>query len=83
MPFIDIKTNKQVTKNEEIALKEALGQAIAILPGKSETWLMLDIHDGCRKTSERAGSVRLSIKGDAYQKFCEFQPQSEISSYLT
>lgn len=48
MPFIDVKTNKQVSKAQEIALKEELGQAIAILPGKSETWLMLDIHDQSR-----------------------------------
>lgn len=48
MPFIDVKTNKQVGKTEEIALKQALGEAIAILPGKSEKWLMLDIHDGSR-----------------------------------
>ncbi len=48
MPFIDVKTNKQVSKNEEIALKAALGKAIAILPGKSEQWLMLEIKDGCR-----------------------------------
>lgn len=48
MPFIDLKTNKQVNKHDEIALKQALGNAIAILPGKSETWLMLDIHDECR-----------------------------------
>lgn len=48
MPFIDVKTNKQVSKSEEISLKEKLGQAIAILPGKSETWLMLEIKDCCR-----------------------------------
>jgi phenylpyruvate tautomerase PptA (4-oxalocrotonate tautomerase family) len=48
MPFIDVKTNKQVSKTEEIALKQALGEAIAILPGKSERWLMLDIHDQSR-----------------------------------
>lgn len=48
MPFIDVKTNKQVSKKDEIALKSALGQAIAILPGKSEQWLMLDIHDQSR-----------------------------------
>lgn len=48
MPFIDVKTNKQVSKSQEITLKEKLGQAIAILPGKSETWLMLDIHDQSR-----------------------------------
>ena len=48
MPFIDVKTNKQVSINDEIALKSALGKAIAILPGKSEQWLMLDIHDQSR-----------------------------------
>lgn len=48
MPFIDVKTNKQISKAEEITLKERLGQAISILPGKSETWLMLDLHDQCR-----------------------------------
>lgn len=48
MPFIDLKTNKQVTKSDELALKQAFGNAIAILPGKSEQWLMLDIHDDCR-----------------------------------
>ena len=46
MPFIDVKTNKQVSKTEEIALKQALGEAIAILPGKSERWLMLGFEDG-------------------------------------
>ena len=48
MPFIDVKTNTQVTKDNELALKEALGRAIAILPGKSERWLMLEIKDCCR-----------------------------------
>lgn len=48
MPFIDLKTNKQITKQTEIELKEAFGKAIAILPGKSEQWLMLDMHDDCR-----------------------------------
>lgn len=48
MPFIDVKTNTQVSKNQEVALKEELGRAIAILPGKSERWLMLEIKDSCR-----------------------------------
>ena len=48
MPFIDLKTNKQITKQTEIQLMEAFGKAIAILPGKSERWLMLDMHDDCR-----------------------------------
>ena len=75
MPFIDIKTNKQVTKNEEIALKEALGQAIAILPGKSETWLMLDIHDGCRMyfhgSDAPCAMLQVQVFGKINQAKCE------------
>ena len=43
MPFIETKTNVTVSKESEKALKEKLGQAISILPGKSESWLMLAI----------------------------------------
>ena len=43
MPFIETKTNVTVTPEKEKALKERLGQAISIIPGKSESWLMLAI----------------------------------------
>ncbi|WP_044933281.1 hypothetical protein [Oribacterium sp. NK2B42] len=43
MPFISTKTNVTVTKEKEKQLKERLGQAISIIPGKSENWLMLAI----------------------------------------
>ena len=43
MPFISTKTNVTVTKEKETQLKERLGQAISIIPGKSESWLMLAI----------------------------------------
>ncbi len=45
MPFIDAKISKKVTKDEERELKTRLGQAISILPGKSEQWLMVGIQD--------------------------------------
>jgi len=43
MPFIDTKTNVTITKEKEKELKERLGKAISIIPGKSESWLMLAI----------------------------------------
>ena len=43
MPFIHVKTNVPVSSEKEQALKAALGQAIAIIPGKSERWLMVEI----------------------------------------
>ena len=48
MPYIETKTTAKVTKEKEIELKEKLGEAIALIPGKSESWLMLNLIDECR-----------------------------------
>ena len=45
MPYIEAKISKKITKEEEVQLKSALGQAISIIPGKSEQWLMLGFQD--------------------------------------
>ncbi|MBQ5362769.1 MAG: hypothetical protein IIU63_05415 [Clostridia bacterium] len=75
MPFIDVKTNKQVSKTEEIALKQALGEAIAILPGKSERWLMLDIHDQSRMyfhgDDAPCAMLQVQVFGKINQEKCE------------
>ncbi len=46
MPFIEIKTSKKLTPDIETAIKTALGEAICVFPGKSESWLMCSIADG-------------------------------------
>lgn len=45
MPFIDSKVSVKVSKEQEKELKTRLGQAISIIPGKSESWLMVGIED--------------------------------------
>ena len=45
MPFIDSKVSVKTTSEQRLELKKRLGQAIAILPGKSERWLMVDLAD--------------------------------------
>ncbi len=45
MPFIDSKVSVKTTPEQKKELKERLGQAIAIIPGKSESWLMVDLED--------------------------------------
>ena len=57
MPFISTKTNVTVSKEKEKQLKERLGQAISILPGKSESWLMVAIE----------GDVPMYFRGDDSQ----------------
>ena len=41
MPFIATTTNVAISPETEQSLKQKLGEAIAIIPGKSEDWLML------------------------------------------
>ena len=48
MPNIAVKTNVSISKEKELTLKSELGQAIALLPGKSESWLMCSFEDNCR-----------------------------------
>lgn len=47
MPFIQTKTNKTITAEQEKQIKERLGKAASII-GKSESWLMLGFEDNCR-----------------------------------
>lgn len=45
MPFIETKMSVKATDDQKKKLKEKLGEAIAIIPGKSESWLMVNIQD--------------------------------------
>lgn len=45
MPFIESKLSIKTTQEQQKKLKERLGQAISLIPGKSESWLMVDLQD--------------------------------------
>lgn len=45
MPFIELKTSVSIPKEKETELKAAFGEAITLIPGKSEQWLMLNFCD--------------------------------------
>ncbi len=47
MPYINMKTSAKLDTGAASSLKKAFGEAIAIIPGKSERWLMINIEDGC------------------------------------
>jgi len=47
MPYINSKVNAKITKEEEVLLKEKLGTAIELIPGKSEEWLMIGFEEDC------------------------------------
>ena len=45
MPFIDSKVSVSISAEQEQELKSRLGQAITLIPGKSESWLMTGFED--------------------------------------
>lgn len=48
MPFIDVRSSGEISRELEIELKTRLGRAIGLLPGKSEDSLMIQFSDHCR-----------------------------------
>ncbi len=70
MPYISTKTTAKVSREQEIRLKEELGRAIELIPGKSEKYLMLNLDDGCRmafggSTEPDIAMVEIDIFGRA------------------
>lgn len=45
MPFISLTTNRKLTLQQEVTIKEELGKLIAIIPNKSEETLMIHLED--------------------------------------
>lgn len=48
MPYISTHVSTPLPKTREERIKEALGRAIQLIPGKSEAWLMTEFQDHCR-----------------------------------
>jgi phenylpyruvate tautomerase PptA (4-oxalocrotonate tautomerase family) len=70
MPFIDSKVSVKTTPEQRKELKEKLGQAIALIPGKSETWLMIDLADDQNmyfrgEDQQPTAFIAVSVYGDA------------------
>ena len=80
MPFIDSKVSVKITDEQEKELKSRLGQAISVIPGKSESWLMTGFEDGYHlyfrgDNSEPIAYIEVRIFGGpnkaAFQKMTE------------
>lgn len=70
MPFINSKVTVKLSPEKEEAVKQRLGQAIAIIPGKSESWLMVGFEDEYTlyfkgEKCEKAAFVEVKIYGSA------------------
>lgn len=66
MPFIISRTNCPISRQQEQLLKSRLGQAITLVPGKSEQTLLLGFEDQCHlylqgDDSRRIAYIEVSI----------------------
>ena len=80
MPFIDAKISKRISDDEKKEIKTRLGQAISIIPGKSESWLMVGFQDDYSlyfrgDDSEPMAFIEVRIYGgpnrDAFERMTE------------
>jgi len=59
MPYIKTTTSKKIDDSTKESLKNKMGQAIALIPGKSESWLMLAFED----------NISMAFKGNLNDDF--------------
>ena len=59
MPYIRTTVSKELTPENIDSIKTKLGQAIALIPGKSEAWLMLAFED----------NIDMYFKGDCSEEY--------------
>ena len=70
MPFINSKVSVKLSQEKEEQIKAKLGQAISIIPGKSESWLMVGFEDEYKlyfkgEKCEKCAFVEVKIYGSA------------------
>lgn len=70
MPFIESKVSVKISKEKEEIIKTKLGKAIELIPGKSETFLMIGFEDEyslyfAGEKLEKGAFIEVKIFGEA------------------
>lgn len=69
MPFIRVSANVTVSDGQAQQIQKMLGQAIPVLPGKSEQWLMVEVRSDAALwlagSDEPAAIAEVSLYGAA------------------
>lgn len=76
MPYIATRVSCGISPEQEKALKTEMGQLIALLPGKSEQWLMCDFTPDCHlyfqgKNDQKIAFVSVRVFGKSEGKYYE------------
>ncbi len=73
MPYINSKVNVALSEEDKEVLKTKLGDAISLIPGKTESWLMLGFEDECSlyfkgKCNTKIAFIEVKILGRASKR---------------
>ena len=75
MPFINVKTNAELSGQKKLGIENKLSDAISLIPGKSDRYLMLAVEDIIsmmfgRETGRSIAMVEVKIFGSAGKESC-------------
>ena len=74
MPHIHTQVNLPISPEQEISLKQAMGQAITALRGKTEAYLMLSFEENAHLwlggKSDPCAMLEVSLLGNASHEDC-------------
>ena len=73
MPFINAKVSVKLSNEKQETIKTKLGNAIELIPGKSESWLMVGFEDEYTlffkgQKHEKIAFIEVKIYGTASRK---------------
>ena len=73
MPCIRVQTSCAMSETAKTNIKSALGEAIAVIPGKSENWLMVVLEDNATiyfkgNDSEASAYVNVGVYGSPNER---------------
>ncbi|MBO4414234.1 MAG: hypothetical protein J5830_05960 [Clostridia bacterium] len=75
MPFAELKTNVSVSKEDEIKIKSELAECVALFPGKTERWLMVNVIPDSRLwfggSDEPCAIIDIQVFGNLKPSDCE------------
>jgi hypothetical protein len=75
MPYLATQTTCPITPRQEQVLKTRMGEAISLLPGKSEEYLMLSYEGGAHLwfagDNAPAAMIRVDVYGALEHRACE------------
>jgi len=75
MPFINVKTSAALTDEQVEQVVKEMGQAIALFPGKSEAYLMVNVEPDCKlyfkgNDDKNTAFVDVAIFGTSTKEYC-------------